>query len=260
VTVSNNSFFDNSANIDLNDSGRMTVMGNIIEGARASGGIYMVNPNTKFNMIIGNWIFGQRASADSNGIYLYNGPTQNVIAGNACSEISRNGIALLNGANDNRVEGNLCFNNSVGSSGWAGVRISNAFDNVIRGNRCFDDQVTKTQAYGIVEANGADRNAIVDNDLRGNATAGLLLLGANTVVRRNIGHVTERRGVATIPAGQSSTTVSHGLVTTPGLVTLGPRDREVASAFVSARDATSFTITSLSPTTGDRQIDWYAEV
>jgi hypothetical protein len=66
-------------------------------------------------------------------------------------------------------------------------------------------------------------------------------------------------GVATIPSGQSSVNVAHGLETTPRLVLLDLRDAETASAYISARDQTTFTIAVPSPVSSDRQIGWVAE-
>ncbi len=66
------------------------------------------------------------------------------------------------------------------------------------------------------------------------------------------------KGVATILSGQVSVTVTHGLDTTPTIVLLGPYDAEVSDAYVSARTATTFTITVATAVTADQQVSWSA--
>lgn len=67
-------------------------------------------------------------------------------------------------------------------------------------------------------------------------------------------------GTATIPSGSSSVTVQHGLPATPRVVVVTGRHSETASAFVSARDASTITISVPAPVTADRAVDWYAEL
>ncbi|GAB4570017.1 MAG: hypothetical protein Kow0047_23430 [Anaerolineae bacterium] len=66
------------------------------------------------------------------------------------------------------------------------------------------------------------------------------------------------RDMVTIPTGQSSVTVSHGLVHRPIQVGLTPYDAEVAQAYISGADDSSFTIAVPAPVTADRQIAWAA--
>jgi len=74
--------------------------------------------------------------------------------------------------------------------------------------------VTDKPNYCILEDTGCDYNEIWRNLLEGYTTAALSKTGANTIVRRNIGYVTENSGVATL-SGDGSTTDfligSHGL-------------------------------------------------
>ncbi len=240
------------------------VSGNIVDGATGGAGIYLAS-GSYYNLIIGNWIINQTTSPTSHGIFLYNGASSNLIVGNVCSGMSRNGIAITGGggtgalpANNNLVEGNLCFDNGLSGSGWAGIMITGASGNRIRGNRCFDDQSSPTQSYGIAEASGANGNYYVNNDVDGNALQGILIVGATSVVRENVGWATESRGVATIPSGQSSVTVPHGLVAVPSVVVLGP-NAAAAGAYWTAT-ATNLTIAVPSAVGSSTPVAWKAEV
>src|SRR5690606_1119878 len=67
----------------------------------------------------------------------------------------------------------------------------------------------------------------------------------------------ENRGTATIPDGETSVDIAHGLWTTPVAVTVTPR--AVDQVAVTARDTTEITI-SRAGTSGDLDVDWTAHV
>ncbi len=70
---------------------------------------------------------------------------------------------------------------------------------------------------------------------------------------------TRRSGTAVIPAGSTSVTVNHGLISTPQKVLVTPRGN-VGSVWVSDITAKSFKINCLTVPDTDVQVDWYAEV
>jgi parallel beta-helix repeat protein len=255
-TLADNTSYQDGTGIQLYSATRMVVEGNTINEALAGG--ILLTASTKYSTIAKNWIYKQ-AVAGQSGIVLYNGCLYNLIHGNVCAQNAQNGIWVYNNSNENLIADNLCFNNSATNSGFAGIAIGSA-NNVVRGNRCFDDQATPTQAYGIMEVSPADLNFIVGNKLTQNGTGALLIVGPNTVVRQNLGYVTENQGSATIPAGSSSVTVPHGLAKTPAIVTLGPRASQVSGAYVSSRDATNITISVPAAVGAGASIDWYAQV
>jgi hypothetical protein len=90
-------------------------------------------------------------------------------------------------ANDCVINSNVIRNagKSAGVSAWAGIDLNNVQHCIVIGNRCFDDQGTPTQKYGIGERGTSDNNTIGGNDLTGNLTAAMSLLGANTTVLAN---------------------------------------------------------------------------
>jgi len=141
----------------------------------------------------------------------------------------------------------------------SGIVLLDSDYNTIIGCKAFDRQVTKTQQYGLREANTSDYNYIIGNDFRDNLIGGLVKVGTNTVVKRNLGYVTENSGTATIAAGTTSVTVAHGLAATPTKVLVTPR-ADIGDVWVSARDATNITINCDTAPVGDVIVDWYAEV
>ena len=78
------------------------------------------------------------------------------------------------------------------------------------------------------------------------------------VVKRNIGYATENSGTATITAGQTRVTVSHGLAATPTKVLLTPYGN--IKVWVENITSTSFDIVTDTAQTADIQVAWYAEV
>ncbi len=108
-----------------------------------------------------------------------------------------------------------------------------------------------------MDVGGADENVVVHElNIDAGETMGLDHLrqvdGAVGALRfRN-------RGKATIPAGQTSVTVAHGLEWRPTLVHLTPYHQETAQAYISDRNASTFTISVPAAVTADREIAWEA--
>jgi hypothetical protein len=81
---------------------------------------------------------------------------------------------------DIQITGNLCYNNGTGGTPAYedGIRVWGELGTVtgvlIALNRCFDNQETPTQQYGITLKDLTTEALVVDNDVRGNATAGVL--------------------------------------------------------------------------------------
>jgi hypothetical protein len=87
-----------------------------------------------------------------------------------------------------------------------------------------------------------------------------LTTGAIAKIRRNIGYATESSGVATISAGSTRVTVSHGLVKAPTKVFITPLAQPLGKLWVENITSTSFDIvTDVVPAT-DLRVAWYVEV
>lgn len=76
----------------------------------------------------------------------------------------------------------------------------------------------------------------------------------------NPGYATESRGVATIPSGQNSVTVTHNLAEAPTRVICTGSHAEVAASWVTNITATTFTINVANNVSGNRDVYWIAEV
>jgi parallel beta-helix repeat protein len=143
------------------------------------------------------------------------------------------------------------------------IGLNNTDTGILIGN---SDYVTvinsllKGNKWGIYVSNAADYATVKNNDLRGN-TIGALYNGGATgvVIKGNAGYVTENSGTATIPSGQTSVTVNHGLAGTPTLIIVTGTTSDTADAYVSAKTSTTFTITVPSPVSGNRIVYWYAK-
>jgi parallel beta-helix repeat protein len=200
-------------------------------------------------------IGGTVRNSGSHGIYV--NTNENVIMGVKVEKSTYHGISLYR-ASHNVIIGNVLKNNGSDGINLSDDGVTACLDNLIIGNRCYDDQATKTQDYGIREAGIGNYNIIVGNDVRGNIYT-ISKVGANTIVRRNVGYVTENSGTATIPSGQTSVTVAHGLAATPSKVIVTPRGN-IGAVWVSARDATNITVNCSTAPAADTIVDWYAEV
>jgi len=77
---------------------------------------------------------------------------------------------------------------------------------------------------------------------------------------RNPIYKTEASGVATIPAGQTRVTVSHGLASTPTKFQITPLGQPAGKLWVENITSTSFDIVTDTAPTVDLKVSWYAEV
>jgi len=143
---------------------------------------------------------------------------QNIVIGNICYKNGYAGI-ILRQARYSIVANNLCVSNGqretepatyphrasgislVADSGYESTR------NKIINNKCFDDGAN-TQYAGIYEASNCDRNYITENDVESNTDVAIYKTGANSVVKRNIGFVTENSGTTTVANGEY---IAHGI-------------------------------------------------
>ena len=190
------------------------------------------------------------------------------ICGNKCTG-GTTGFVALTGANsnivfsDNIISGTsssafsvntpdiVISNNTIRSSGSHAIRVSG------QGSRVSGNEINGAVGNGVNILAAVTGVSITDNRIRGTTLAGVTGLQPDTIVRRNIGYVTEARGNATIADVDSTVVVTHGLATTPNSVTLTARGNE--AVWVSARTTTTFTV-SRAGTSGALVVDWQAEI
>jgi hypothetical protein len=161
-----------------------------------------------------------------------------------------------NGVDRGRIEACLARNNGQAAGGHSGIALTGADLWVITGNECYDDG-TPTQKYGIEELTTSDENLITDNIVRtaDHVTGGIAKLGASTIVRDNLGWVTEASGTGTIATGTD--VITHGLSVTPTIddisITLAASGNAV---YVDTITSTQFTVHC----DADVAFGWRAEV
>ena len=117
---------------------------------------------------------------------------------------------------------------------------------------------------GIVLLDGSVTNNIIRNNVIRNASSHSIYYnqskGAITFFK-NIGYTTENSGTSTIATDATSIVVTHGLAATPTRVQLTPTTDTAGKRYwISAKTATTFTITIDTSHTSDISFDWRAVV
>ncbi|NVM23725.1 MAG: right-handed parallel beta-helix repeat-containing protein [Desulfobacterales bacterium] len=160
------------ATAGYNPAKYVKIVDNIID--TAGYGVYVAGENVKVG---GNQVL----NTTDDGIAIAPTATLVSVKGNIVFEAGKHGIVI--NANSVIVNGNHVVNSADDVAGRDGIRLEVVSDCVVTGNRCYDTQEPKTQNYGIREYTGSDYNIITGNNLRGNLTGGLLVVGANTLYR-----------------------------------------------------------------------------
>jgi len=181
-----------------------------------------------------------------------------VIENNVSEEASRHNIGI-GGSDQCIIKGNLLRNCNLANVEGHHIQLYNASYNLIIGNKMLDNQDVKTSVYAVNEMGTSDYNEIRLNDVRNNPYT-INVVGANTIVKHNPGYPTEKGGTATIPAGSTTVTVNHGLVTTPSEVLVTPIGDPGARFWVANITDSSFDIVVASAPATDIDFYWYAEV
>jgi len=240
------------------------IVGNYIEST--ASGISGILTWRSHNIVVGNQI----VNANKHGIVVY------INLGNITplfSHIVEDNYILYPGANgisfspagptDVTVEGNIIIDPAYPYNGYNGNGIVvNGQRNVVRGNRLVVTDTSKIMPVSFINEQSGDYNIIDGNYFPTGVTyrtAPLVKTGANTVVRRNINYLTEASGVATIPAGSTRVTVSHGLATTPTKILITPLGQPPGKIWVENITSTSFDIVTDTAPSTDLKVAWYAE-
>jgi len=147
-------------------------------------------------------------------------------------------------------------------SDWASnaIFIYNSSDVIVARN-VFRAGQTQTYCVGILS--NSSNIYVVDNDMFNGYLLGAVSddnSSTNVVFRRNRGYRTENSGVATIPAGSTRVTVSHGLAKTPSKFQITPLGQPPGKLWVENITSTSFDIVTDTAPATDLNVSWYAEV
>jgi len=235
-TIRGNSWHGIDGGVDSNTE-RISIVGNTIEENGYSGIIFSGYEHGYGHMLIA---FNRIAKNNTYGIKL-EGISYSIITGNT---------VLDNGQSaDNTYDGILLDERNTYYSTY----------NIVSGN-LVRSTGTPRHRYNIAEtSSNEDYNRIIDNIVMGAGTEEIRKQGANTVVRRNQGFVTENSGTATITAGATYVVVSHGLDVTPDInkIKVVPKDNLGGRSFhVDTVGATSFNINISSSDTVDHAFGW----
>jgi len=267
---------------DVSSSDRNIISNNIVRG-NAYNGIHL-DIATSYNIVEGNVCEGNgyrgiRITPVAPDIAILN-----VIRGNICKGNKNDGIEVLN------ADYNVIANNATEDNQYHGIRLYNSDENIVCNNVVKDNSKAGAYLYDGIRidgdsarniicnnrVSGADQyrgirgydtenyNVIFDNILVGNYRA-LTVVGADDVVKRNLGYLTENGGVATFSGDGvvASFSWAHGLVSTPTKILVTPRSADASGDFYVTADATNITITYITaPPAGTDNIvlSWYAEV
>ncbi len=238
----------------------ITVANNIVEDSAASTGLYIYNSTDV--TASGNVLYAPITTAgssriviSSNSLYAGNirirdGNDMITVNGNSIFFTSGEAITIYNyggGVQPIRicVASNILQGNDTADT--SGIR-NNAQYCTIQGNTIRD------YAYGVREYSPANYNIYISNILSSCAT-GASFVGANNIVKRNIGYVTEAFGNSTGTGAEQ--TIAHGLAgdLVPNSVAVVPTETGATVSSVWA-DATNIYCT----VTNAKTYNWFASV
>jgi len=250
--------FGDTGILFMPDSGKAVwnvwIVNSLIEGCSNYGGIAFKSPSAAVDRVR---IISVHLSGNTYGIYNDKSNTYRVeVIGGSIEQNVYHGIFIY--AGDFRIIGVAINDNGAGKpNNFDGIHLGNPTSNTIIIGCDIWNKVTSNQRYAIYEEPGSDYNIIAYNRVQG-ATGAIYRSGVHTKVVGNIGYTTENSGTATIPAGQTRVTVSHGLALAPSKVLVTPYGN--ARVWVENITNTSFDIVTDTAPTADLTVAWYAEV
>ena len=226
LIIAENTFIDVNTNLETSgciniESGSTNTENVIIEGNKIT---WTENPSATTNGIL---LQGSNEDTSVIGVTIQN----NILDGGSYSNI--NALIYLHGYNSTTY---------------------NVEKITIAGN------VLRNAKYGIITTYSKDVN--VYGNILENMSGSPYLNGggSNYKVHHNIGYVTENSGTATIPAGSTSVTVSHGLADTPSKVLVTPIGDPGDRFWVANVGSSSFDIVVATAPSADTDFYWQAEL
>ena len=169
------------------------------------------------------------------------------------------GSLYLVTSDKNIISGNFFELGDYNGDAFDSINLDTCIHNLISGNYIYGTNAWIR--HGINETDGnSNHNYITGNYIKEVVGTAIVKNGANTIVKDNWGWITENSGTATILNGGSTIVVPHGLNGTPTIFNLSGSHAEVQSLYVTAVDATNFTInTADGNVTANRDIYWEAK-
>lgn len=195
------------------------------------------------NSYIGNVFVGGLT-----GIYA-NSCNKNIYSGNSFDGV--NGHCIKIKGSHHVINGNVMFNISgtATANTYSGVILETGDKNTVV-NNLMTSSNTNGQTESFVRDISSGKNLISTNNLQIEGTVGtapIEVTPSNTLVRNNLGFITENQGTATVANGSTTIVVSHGLDYTPaaGDVVVTPTNSmgSATKFFVGTYTSSQFTIT-----------------
>jgi len=183
-------------------------------------------------------------------IVLKGSPSNIVLEGNTHDLVQYVHVLFNNDFTGSNV---FVTNNYFSSNAISNIEIRSGSEIYIYNNIIEKGARLSVQGFGTPSGVYFERNIVLPNASVSDP------LGV-AIKRHNIGYRTENSGVATIQAGSTRITVSHGLAITPSKVLITPLASPPGKLWVENITATSFDIATDTAPTADLQVAWYAEV
>jgi len=237
---------------------------NIVSAQNGKNGYYVAGDSSQF---VNCGAFGNgenKVAAEADGFYIQG--DNNQFVGCTSGENYRNGYAVFgSGTSVNTFVGSIATENGFYFNLTGGFVIDGADRTTIMGGWSGNTGigVGYHQDYGIKITGEAQYMFVFGMKLYQNDVGSLFndATGVKNIILFNEGYVTQNSGSATITAGQTSTTVNHGLHVTPARVILTPvTDTGGKRYWISAKTSSTFTITIDSIYASDISFDWFATV
>ena len=168
-----------------------------------------------------------------------------IISGNHIFDGGYHGISI-DGCRFIQIIGNDIIDNSQNALGtYDGVKLSGDSQDILIKDNIIRNINFASHKYAIEEAGTSNRNIFSENSVVSVTTPYIVKIGALTVVKNNIGHVTENSGTSTGTGAQQ--TIAHGIGPglTPNHITLTNTDDGANPYESAAADATNIYVTAV---------------
>jgi len=208
-----------------------------------------------FNSLSNISICDNTINYTNSGYYAIHSQGSNVQINNNKINVAGNGIFIdVLGASYPKGN-NSAIGNNIKLATTYGIRLSSSAK-----NNTVSSNIISGSSTGIYEGGTSNFNIIKDNVLKG-CTTKITTTSTTTLVRDNLGYVTENWGVATVA---NNGTITHRLATTPTVVFVTGGQQNV-SVNVNTLGATTFKVTIINTRTdavyvGTITVYWYAKV
>lgn len=138
---------------------------------------------------------------------------------NICFGNGLHGINVFGGYGVS-LNGNQCIaNGSVTPNTYHGIALQGATNSAAIGNICTNASGSANQAYGIAEVGAADGNVISGNNCVGNVAGNVLMVGAHSVLRDDVGGYSDQSFILAIT--NAAGTMQHAMYNQAGNIILG---------------------------------------